>query len=172
MVDRQQLSALIATFANQRHAEYYVAELKRAGFTDDDIGVLSPHPHDTVVEDDAVAGAITGGMVGAVAGAVVTGLIPGIGPVLATGILTAVLGGAAAGATAGGILGTLVGLGLTEEKAQQYEEEFLAGRTLVAVQAQGRGGEALAIYRHCEKLFRPQEEAPLKEETHEFAAQK
>jgi hypothetical protein len=172
MVDKQQLSALIATFADRREADYYIQELKRAGFTDDEIGVLSPHEHETVVEDDAVAGAITGGMVGAVAGAVATGLIPGIGPVLATGLLTGVLGGAAAGATAGGILGTLVGLGLTEEKAKQFEEEFLAGRTLVAVQAQGRGGEALAIFRHCEKLFHPREKELVQEETHELAAQK
>lgn len=172
MVDKQQLSALIATFGDRREAEYYLQELKRAGFKEDEIGILAPHQHETVVEDDAVAGAITGGMVGALAGAVATGLIPGIGPVLATGLLTGVIGGAAAGATAGGILGTLVGLGLTEEKAKQYEEEFLAGRTLVAVQAQGRGGEALAIFRRCERLFQPQEAAPVKEETHELAAQK
>jgi hypothetical protein len=58
-----------------------------------------------------------------------------------------VLGGAAAGATAGGVLGALLGLGIPEEQARQYEQEFLAGRTVVVVQAAGRAAEALAILR-------------------------
>lgn len=161
MVDKQQLSALIATFANRELADRYVKQLKRAGFKDDEIGVLSPHapPEETPVEDDALAGAITGGVVGAMAGAIVPGLIPGIGPILATGILASVLGGAAAGATAGGVLGALIGLGVSQEQAQHYEQEFLAGRTIVAVQAQGRGGEAVAILRRCEQMERPLEPA-------------
>jgi hypothetical protein len=72
-------------------------------------------------------------------------LIPGVGPIVATGLLAGVLGGAAAGATAGGALGALIGLGIPEDEARSHEEEFLAGRTLVVVQALGRGTEALAI---------------------------
>jgi len=150
MTDKAELSALIAAFPDLRHAQHYVDELKHAGFREDEIGVLTPHENETPIEEHALAGAISGGMVGAVAGLVASGLIPGVGPVLATGILAGILGGAAAGATAGGILGTLIGLGLPEEKARHYEQEFLAGRTLVAVQAVGRGGEALAILRRCQ----------------------
>jgi hypothetical protein len=98
-------------------------------------------------------------VLGAVAGLVATGLIPGIGPVFATGLLVGVLGGAAAGAAAGGVLGTLIGLGIPEEKARHYEQEFLAGRTLVAVQAEGRGGEALVILRRCQAARHPREPA-------------
>lgn len=147
----QEVSALIATFANRSKAERFVSELKRAGFKDDEIGMLSPHDHNEAIEEDAVAGAITGGALGAFAGAMAIGLIPGIGPVIAAGILTGVLGGAAAGATAGGLLGALIGLGVPEDQAHRYEEEFLAGRTLVVVQALARGGEALDVLRRCDE---------------------
>ncbi len=106
-------------------------------------------PHDdnpgTKVEEAAAAGAVTGGALGAFTGAVATGMIPGVGPVVAAGLLAGVLGGAAAGAAAGSVLGALISLGIPDDEARKREQEFLAGRTLVVVQALGRGGEALSI---------------------------
>jgi hypothetical protein len=150
-----QISGVITTFADVRHAKHYVEELKRAGFRDGEVEMHVPHGKALEVEEDALAGAISGGMVGAVAGVVATGLIPGAGAVIAGGLLAGALGGAAAGAAAGGILGALVGLGLPEDQARRYEEEFLAGRTLVVVQALGRGGEALDILRRCQADLKP-----------------
>jgi hypothetical protein len=148
------ITAVIATFADRQRAEHYIQELRRAGFKDNEIGVMAPHAEATgsKAEEGAAVGALTGGTLGAFAGAVATGLIPGLGPVLAAGLLAGVLGGAAAGATAGGILGALIGLGIPEEEARRYEEEFLAGRTLVVAQAIGRGGEALAILHRCQDV--------------------
>ena len=151
MTVAHEVSALIATFADRSRAERFVKELKRVGFKDDEIGMLSPHEHKDAVEEDAVAGALTGGALGAVAGAVASGVIPGIGPVIAAGILTGLIGGAAAGAAAGGILGALISLGVPEDQAHNYEEEFLAGRTLVVVQALGRGGVAMEALRRCNR---------------------
>lgn len=142
---KEQITAVIATFVDKERAERYVAALKRAGFKDDEVGMVSPHEEHEAVEEGAVAGAITGSAVGAFAGAAATGLIPGIGPVIATGALTALLGGAAAGATTGGLIGALIGLDVPEDEAHQHEQEMLAGRTLVVVQALGRGGEAMGI---------------------------
>jgi len=147
MTVNQQISAIIATFTDHRHAEQFVAELKRAGFADDEIGILSPTSAKEGIEEDTLAGGITGGMLGAVAGAVATGLIPGVGPVLATGLLTGIVGGAATG----GLLGALVGLGIHEEKARHHEQQLASGKTLVAVQAVARGWEALEILRRCEE---------------------
>jgi outer membrane lipoprotein SlyB len=149
MTVAHEVSALIASFADRSRAERFVKELKRAGFKDEEIGILSPHDHKDEVEEDTVTGALTGGALGAVAGAVATGVIPGLGPVIAAGILSGVLGGAAAGAAAGGILGALISLGVPEDKAHSYEEEFLAGRTLVVVQAVARGGQAMEILQRC-----------------------
>ena len=153
MAVRDQISAVIATFKDRNTARCYVAELKRAGFRDDEIGVLSPGGADSpdVTEEGAAAGALTGGALGALAGAVATGLIPGVGPVLSAGLLAGVLGGAAAGAATGGIFGALISQGVPEEEARRYEQEFLRGRTLVVVQACERGGEALDILRRCDK---------------------
>lgn len=148
----RQTTAVIATFASRRHADRFVEELRRAGFGDEEVGVLAPHgPADeTKAEEGAVVGAVSGGALGALAGAVATGLIPGVGPVLAVGLLAGVVGGAVTGAAAGGVVGALVGLGVPEAAARRYEQEVQAGRTLVVVQAPGRSGEALTVLRRCE----------------------
>jgi hypothetical protein len=147
----KQTTAVIATFTDRHEADCFVRQLQEAGFRDDEIGVISPGQaeSESMVEEGVAVGAVAGGTVGALAGALATGLIPGVGPVIATGLLAGVLGGAAAGAAAGGVLGALVGLGIPETEARRYEQAFLAGRTLVVVQALGRGGEALAILRRC-----------------------
>jgi len=131
---QQDISAVISTFSDRRHADHFVNELLRAGFTKDKIEIHYPHGRVEDMEEDALAGAITGGMVGAAAGAVATGLLPGVGPLVATGLLAGILGGTAAGATTGGVVGALIGLGVPESKARQHEQEFLAGHTLVVVQ--------------------------------------
>jgi hypothetical protein len=148
------VTALIARFADRERALRYVDELKRAGFRDDEIGVVTParEGETAPVEDAAATGVLSGTVLGAVAGAVATALIPGVGPVLATGLLAGAVTGALTGAAAGGVLGTLIGMNVPEEDARRYQEELRQGRTLVIVQALGRGGEALEILRRCEPL--------------------
>src|SRR6516164_3596207 len=113
MVQTAQMTAVIGTFADRSEAERFVAQLRQAGFRDDEIGMTTPvkEAKGPTAEEDIALGAAAGGALGAFAGAVATGLIPGIGPVLAAGLLVGILGGAAAGATAGGIVGALIGLG-------------------------------------------------------------
>jgi len=150
----EQTTALIAAFKDRERAECYVAALRKAGFAESELGIVSPDAveqmHETAVAEEATAGAITGGSVGAFAGALATGLTPGIGPLIAGGLLTGLLGGAAVGATAGGVLGILSGLGLPEEEVRRYEQDYRAGRTLVVVQSIGRNAEAMGILRECE----------------------
>jgi hypothetical protein len=67
--------------------------------------------------------------------------------VLSAGILAATLGGAAAGAAAGSLLGALTAAGVSEEEALYYENEFKSGKTLVAVNADGRYLEATSMLR-------------------------
>ena len=149
-----QTTALIATFRDRREADQFVRELKLAGFKDEEIGLIAAHKAVLgPVEEGSLAGVIGGGAVGALAGAAATGLIPGVGPVIAIGLLAGVLGGAVAGATAGGLFGALIGMGIPEDEAERHYQDFLAGRTLVVVQAIGRGGEAMAILDSCRKEF-------------------
>src|SRR5262249_36416411 len=140
----------IGTFADRRVAEHFVDELRRAGFGEEQIGVVMPggSPPPPAEGDTNLAGALTSGAVGAFAGlALAVGLLPGVGPVMAGGLLAGSLGGAAVG----GVLGSLLAHGLSEEEARHHEGQLRDGRSLVVVQAAGRTAEALAILRHCTK---------------------
>ena len=59
--------------------------------------------------------------------------IPGVGPFIAAGPIMAALAGAAVGAAAGGLTGALIGLGIPEYEAKQYEGKILKGNMLISV---------------------------------------
>jgi hypothetical protein len=153
---------VVGVFADATQAQQAVRDLEQAGFRHDQIGVVSPDkgaPKKVKVvktakgshaAEGAAAGVATGAGVGALwALGIAAGLLPGIGPVVAGGILASVLASAAGTAVVGGIVGALVGLGIPEEDAHYYEDEFKAGRALVTVRANGRYDEAWAIlHRH------------------------
>ena len=104
-----------------------------------------------LIEEEAT-GAVTGGIVGGVLGAAVALLIPVIGPAFAGGILVMVFS-AALGAVTGGMLGALVTLGVPEEQALHYEEEFKAGRTIVTVKTEDQQQEVLDVMYHHEARY-------------------
>lgn len=137
----------VGVFTDANQAQQCINELKRAGYRDDQIGVVS-HNRDgsanvergdadggTKVEEGAVAGLATGAGLGALWGlGILAGVLPGIGPAIAGGTLGILLSSAAAGAAAAGIGGALVGLGIPEADATYYDNEFKSGRTIVTVQ--------------------------------------
>ena len=150
---RNHKATVIGVLEDRTQAEQAVNDLRRAGFRDDQIGILT---HDTErptavrphLKPDATRtrwenGAGLGAAVGAVTGtglglAVAAGLMTGVGPVIAGGTLMALLASAGAGAAVGTVLGALMGLGVPEEDARFYEKEFESGRTIVTVQADDR----------------------------------
>lgn len=83
----------------------------------------------------AASGGVLGGIAGWIAG---IGLltIPGIGAVAAAGPLATILSGAGAGAGGGGMVGALVGAGIPEEQAKQYEKDLKEGKIIVLVEAE------------------------------------
>jgi len=154
----KQRSTVVGVFEDRRHADQAVAELRQAGFREDQIGVAMRHAEggtdaattkgDTYAEEGGVAGLLTGLGLGALAGlGVLSGFIPVIGPAIAGGTLGVLLSNAALGAGVAGLAGALVGWGIPEEEAKYYHGEFEAGRTIVTVQADGRYDEAVAILR-------------------------
>lgn len=132
---------VVGVFRDRAAAERAVAELRRLGVKDDQIGVITRNgdtatPAGSQWEAGAATGAVAGGATGTLLGiAVAAGLIPGVGPFLAGGLLAGVCASAAAGAVAGSVLGALIGLGIPEEEAAFYHGEFEAGRVLVTVRA-------------------------------------
>ncbi len=153
-------NAVVGVFENGEDARRAIDELHRAGFTDNEIGIISHDRSGTTrdaIKDERGSYAEEGAMTGAVAGAglgaawaigIAAGMLPAIGPVIAGGTLAAILASAGLGAAAGGIAGTLVGMGIPEEEAEYYESEFQAGRTIVTVRASQRYNEAAGIIRH------------------------
>jgi uncharacterized protein (TIGR02271 family) len=151
-------TTVIGIFEDRTQAQRAIGDLKRAGFTEKDIGVTTRDSeskegkitHDTGKETHAAQGAVAGVAAGAGVGAlwglgILAGVLPAIGPAIAGGTLAANLSSAAAGAATAGIAGALIGLGIPEEEAKYYDQEFRAGRTLVTVEARGRQAEALSI---------------------------
>ena len=88
---------------------------------------------DPTPEESARTGAVAGGVVGGIVGGAVALLIPGIGPAVAGGILASTFGGVGMGSIAGSFLDTFINMGVPEEKARYYEQEFKAGNIIVTV---------------------------------------
>jgi hypothetical protein len=132
--------AVIAIAKSEDQAVRIVEQLKAAGFSNNDVSVLLPdragsrdfaHEHHTKAPEGAAAGAVVGGLawlvgIGSLA-------IPGVGPLIAAGPIMAALSGAAAGGAVGGLAGALVGLGIPEYEAKQYEGKVKNGNILISV---------------------------------------
>lgn len=138
---------IVGVFEDRPQAEKAVNDLESAGFNENQIGFAVRRPGEqgepkfnigesqgaSPLGKGSLTGAATGGVVGGIAGALTALLIPGIGPVLAGGILAGIFGGALLGAGAGDMIGTLVDMGIAENQAKYYEQEFKEGRALVMV---------------------------------------
>jgi hypothetical protein len=147
-----------SVYEDRSHAEYAVRELLRAGFGEDQVGMMALDPgpvveppvlEKTKAGQGAATGAALGGLLGA---ALATVVLPGVGPVIAAGFLIGVLEGVAAGAASGGILGALLGLRIPEDEARHHEQHFHSGRTVVTVRANGRYDEAVAILERVREM--------------------
>jgi hypothetical protein len=133
--------------ASQCQADAIVIRLRAAGFTNDTISVIMPNDkfrenHLTRSSTKCSQGSVTGAGAGGVAGGAL-GLLVGIGaislpdfgPLVAAGPILAAMGGAALGAAVGVIAGGLIGLGLPEYKAMEYEGRIRTGNILISVHA-------------------------------------
>lgn len=145
MANKKKSVFCIADGVNQ--AERIVADLKSAGFSNNDISALFPdkrgtkdfaHEQHTKAPEGAATGAGAGGLLGGTLGwlaGIGSLAIPGLGPFIAAGPIMAALGGAAVGAAVGGLTGTLVGMGIPEYEAKRYEGKIKEGNILISAHA-------------------------------------
>ena len=150
-------SHYVGVFDDRNDAELAAGDLRDKGFTNDQIGYAwrdesgKTHAEGNRSGQMAASGAGTGVILGGLIGAGAALLIPGIGPVVSGGLLASALAGgvtgAVTGAVAGGVAGALVGLGIPEEEATYYDQQFRDGRTLMTVRADDRYGDASDIVR-------------------------
>jgi uncharacterized membrane protein len=133
----------IGAFDSSMRSEQVLRTLQEAGFTRDQISLVtkqdmsaSPVDNQSDTVRDAEIGAAGIGVLGGVAGwllGISALAIPGIGPVVGLGILWTTLAGVGIGAVAGGLSGALIGHGVDEDQAREYERHVRQGRTLVTV---------------------------------------
>lgn len=145
-------SNVVCAFEDRQQALRALDALRRAGFREDQIGILARDPVGVGEETHAEEGALTGAVAGAGIGGlwaigIAAGFLPAIGPVIAGGLLASILASAAGTAVVGGLVGALLGLGIPEEEANYFDTEFRAGRTIVTVRAEDRYDEALQLLR-------------------------
>jgi len=157
----REMNTLIAvgTFRDRSDATDAIRELREAGFSDRQLGLISKHdadwntrtglandPTSTHWEEGTGIGAAAGAATGVGLGlAVAAGLMPPLGPIIAGGTLVALLASAGTGAAVGTVVGGLVGLGIPEEHATTYANDVTAGNTLVTVSAGDRYAEAVDV---------------------------
>ncbi len=137
--------AVICIAKSDEQATRIVDDLKAAGFSNNDVSVLLPdragsrdfaHEHHTKAPEGAATGAVAGGVTAGVLGWLVgigSLAIPGVGPFIAAGPIIAALGGVAAGGAVGGLAGALVGFGIPEYEAKQYEGKIKNGNIMISV---------------------------------------
>jgi hypothetical protein len=145
-------------FPDVATAEEVIKSLKRDGYNSEDISIFAYDKNKANVLEDEIQsdvvtgdegrgknagkgagiGAASGGLLGGLGGLVVgLGLltIPGIGQIAAAGPIAAGLTGLGIGAGGGGIVGALVGLGMPEEHAKQFEGFLKKGKIIILVEA-------------------------------------
>ena len=151
-------TVVVGIFEDRFGAEEAVDELEHSGFSHHDVGfAIRGHDvveggmlHDATGAKDgqgAIAGAATGAVAGGILGALAAVVIPPLGPVLLGGVLATAAGFAGAGAAVGGILGAMTGLGVSEDEAIYYEQQFNEGKAIVTVKAGEFADKAVAIIR-------------------------
>ena len=157
--------AIVGVFSDRSKAQKAVSELRSAGFSETEIGLVTQNTDgdNGVMHDGDGNNAAEGAAVGAAAGigvgalwalGIAAGVLPAIGPAIAGGIFASILASAASGAAVGGIVGALVGLGIPEEEAKFYESEVKAGRTIVTVTTDNRMAEVVDILERNGGTFR------------------
>lgn len=139
-------------FRDRESAERAYGSLGSRGYSNDDVNVImsddtrkkyfSDEHKDSDLGDkaweDAGKGAAIGGGVGATLGALLaigtTVTLPGIGLLIA-GPIVAGLAGLGAGSLTGGLIGALVGAGIPEDRAKEYERGISEGGIMMGVNA-------------------------------------
>jgi uncharacterized protein (TIGR02271 family) len=152
-----QRSTVVGVFRDKQQAQKAVDELLRAGFRENQIGVVTQSTESAATTNNAGSKTAEGAAIGAATGAGV-GLLWGLGiaaqifpplGIVAGGTLLALLASAGTGAGVSAIIGALVGLGIPEDEATYYENEVKSGHTVVTVNADGYQDKAWDILSRC-----------------------
>jgi len=153
---------VIARFQDEHKAEQAIDDLKREGFSDQDVSLVAKdkrtgkveksaggdakHGHDSLWDGTAIgAGVGAGAGILASAGLLV---IPGIGPILALGPLAATLGMGAAG----GLAGAFIDWGVPSNEGKQLQQDVERGEAIVLVDSPQSDHAVSILKRHTQHV--------------------
>ena len=146
--------AAVGVFDDLANAQRSIDDLRRAGFTEDEIGIIGnvgeekgvPTPREMrQPEGNAVLGFVQGSLLGAIIGVLVIAVIPGLGEVSQFGRWFEVVGGAALGAILGGVLLAVSSFLFSRQLSRFFAGELERGRFIVTVKNAGRKEEAVSV---------------------------
>jgi hypothetical protein len=155
-------SIVVGAFHEVSQAQEAVRALKKADFLDDQIGLIAHEQLENAKEsgtsekkelredntsvEEGATGLAAGAGIGALwaLGTSAT-LLPVIGMVVGGGLLGTILASLRGAATTSAVAKAMEEVGVSEEDAKYYEDEFAAGRTLVTVENSFRFDEARKI---------------------------
>lgn len=141
-------SLVTGLFKSATAANRAIEALRRSGFTDADISILTSQSSTSdafgiesgskVGEGTAIGAGVGGGLGALIVGLTAVGVVAsgGLG-LVAAGPIVAALAGAGAGAATGGLIGGLIGLGIPEHEAKYFDNAIQKGGVLVGVKAEG-----------------------------------
>ncbi|NDF11737.1 MAG: hypothetical protein EB060_02840 [Proteobacteria bacterium] len=143
------MTTITGTFSTRAEAESAISSLEARGITPSEIGLMmtdTTHKkmfNDSVNNDERTAASVkaagSGAVIGSALGGILGGLtavaaigVPGLG-LLAAGPVIAILTGAGAGAATGTFAGALIGAGIPDAEANEYEGALRSGKAIVTV---------------------------------------
>jgi hypothetical protein len=143
----------IGVFDNLENAERTIAQLRQAGFSSEEIGIIGHVDNQTVAkppqvnapEDNAINGFLRGGLGGAIVGVLVLLVIPGLGEVSGMGNVFEWIGGALLGAVAGGLFMALASFVFNRPRARFVATQVEQGNFVVTVNNPARKDEAVNV---------------------------
>jgi hypothetical protein len=146
----------VGVFEDLEIAKRSIDDLRQAGFSDEEIGIIGNVGEETVVptpremrqpEGNAILGFVQGSVVGAVIGLLVIAAIPGLAQVSEFGRWFELVGGAALGAVVGGVLLALSSFLFSRQLSRFFAGELERGRYIVTVKNPQRKEEAVSVLR-------------------------
>ena len=139
---------IVTLFSNRADAEAALRDLKAAGFTDEDIGIIMRDSGKPDFRDDSLIGGLIG-LLGSLP-------VPAVGPLLVGGALASSLTGKDAAYGARGLADILGTLGAADAGRAHFERGLREGSVVVTVNPAQRSSRAVNILEAHGADFGPQ----------------
>ena len=161
---------VVGVLRSRGEADSAVTSLERAGFTAEEVGLVTPAQasepdYGRHLAIGIVAGTVLGALIGVGLALIPALMAPGVSHAVGPATLVLVLGGAMAGGATGGLAGVLISMAGSTDRTLHYQQEAESGRFVVSVTSE-RPGEAYEILRRSGAIEATPIDAPVQRQRH------